>query len=251
MSNSPFLSVVMPAYNEVPNFTSGVLNPTFSFLNKQKYSWEVIFVNDGSTDQTAELLEKFCKKKNNCHLVSIPHGGRAAAMIKGIDLARGKLILYTDFDQSTPIVEVEEFVSIINKTNCDIVIGSRGKSQHTKRVDNLFNKFRAEIFVYLARTLFALDYKDLNCGFKLYKNPVAKKIFSSLKVSVPKKIKGGFMGAIDSEILYLAKKYKFVVCESPVDWTRRPTHGSPWKEPLMVLIDLFKIKYIDISGGYK
>ncbi len=245
----PYLSVVMPAYKEVSNFKAGVLKPTFAFLKKQSFTWEVIFVDDGSPDETLSVLQNFSKKTPHTRVITIPHGGRGAAYEKGMLEASGKYILYTDFDQSTPISELDKFWPFV-KDGFDIVMGSRGGDTKTKRVDSAFNRFRAEVYVILGRLVFGFHYKDINCGFKLYKNAVAKKIFSSWVVNRPKKLKGAFMGAVDAEILYLASKFGYRVAEVPVDWYRRPTHGDPIKEPIMVLIDFLKIKLLDLVGRY-
>lgn len=246
----PYLSIVIPAYNEVLNLRVGVLDPSFEFLKKQKYSWEVIFVDDGSTDQTYKLLKNFCAKTKHCHLLQIPHGGRAAAMTKGMLTANGKYVLYADFDQSTALSQVEPFLNEI-RAGADLVIGMRGE-RHTVRKDGVLNKLRAKIFVAIVRAILLPKIVDINCGFKLYKNSAAKIIFSSLKVSVPLKISGGYMGAIDTEILYLAQKNKFKIHQIPVDWIRRPPSSLRLvSETARILHDLALMKYYSLTGKYE
>ncbi len=250
MAKDPYLTIVMPAFNEALNFKAGVLNSSLEFLKKQKFSWNIIFVDDGSTDSTKRLLSNFCSKIPHTKLISIPHGGRAAAMRTGMLKAQGKYVLYTDFDQSTELSEVKAFLAKLRSGNCDLVIGSRGKGK-TERKDSFLNKKRAEAFIFIAKILMGLTVSDINCGFKLYKKETAHKIFSNLLVSRPLKIKHAYMGAIDSEILFLANKYKFKVVELPVNWIRRPfVSHLTWKEPFMIILDLIKMRFYNSFGRY-
>lgn len=246
---TPYLSVVMPAYNEAPNFKAGLLKPSYDFLKKQKYSWEVIFVDDGSTDSTKKLLTNFCKEEKHSKLLAIPHGGRAAAMREGMLAATGKYILYTDFDQSTALEEVDRFLPFI-KTKFDLVIGARG-SGTTTRQDSYLKKIRAKAFVFIASKILLSGIEDINCGFKLYRKEPAHKIFSSLLVSKPKNLKHAYMGAIDSEILFLAKKFKYKIKSIPVNWVRYEyvSHLN-WKEPVMIIMDLVTMRTYDMLGRY-
>src|SRR3989344_3995459 len=98
---TPFLSVVIPAYNEAENFRAGVLNEPLKYLRSQKYSWQLIFVDDGSTDETFKLLSGLAAKEKNVKVMRISHGGKAAAVTAGVLKADGQYILFTDFDQST------------------------------------------------------------------------------------------------------------------------------------------------------
>lgn len=245
-----FLSVVIPAFNEEINFCKGVLIPTLAFLNKQSFSWEVIFIDDGSMDKTKNLLEKLCKRETNCQVISISHVGRPVAMRNGMLFAKGKYVLYADFDQSTPIDHLKEFLAHIK--NYDLVIGARGENG-TIRKDGLVEKIRAKAFVWIANFLMVAGIKDINCGFKLYRHDIAQKIFSNLLVSGARTSKGAYMGAIDTEILFLAKKFGYRISQIPVNWTRwnYVSHLHPIREPLMIIYDLFLMKIYDLMGKYK
>lgn len=246
-----FLSIVTPAFNEEKNFLAGVLVPSFDFLRKQKYSWEIIFVDDGSIDKTKTLLAKLCRRQKHCKLLSTAHGGRASAMRVGMKSAQGKYILYTDFDQSTSLSEVTAFLKKMRSENFDLVIGARGFGK-TERKDSWLNKRRAEVFVLIARFLMGLEITDINCGFKLYRKEVAHIILESLIVSRPRKIKHAYMGAIDSEILFLARKFKYNVAQLPVNWVRRPfVSHLDWKEPIMIIFDLLAMRWNDVRGHYQ
>lgn len=247
--SKPYLSIVIPAYNEAGNFKNGLLDPVLPFLQKQSFSWEIIFVNDGSTDDTLKLLTDFAKPHKNIRILTIPHGGKSAAVTSGILSATGKHLLFTDFDQSTPVASVLSFLTAHEK-GADVVIGVRG-GESSYKSDSLMSKIRSKLFLILVQTIAIPGIKDSQCGFKSFKNTAAKKIFSSLKVCKPNKVSGGYMGAFDVEALFLAKKYNFSITQVPVDWVRVPSkHLNIWKEPLMMVRDTLKVRLYDILGKY-
>ena len=105
-SNPPLLSVVMPCYNEQKNLQAGALTEVRDFMVTQPYAWEVLIVDDGSTDDSLALAQTFAATVEHFCLHPIPHGTKPAAIRKGIKRARGEYVLFTDMDQSTPITEV-------------------------------------------------------------------------------------------------------------------------------------------------
>jgi len=247
MDSKPFLSVIIPAYNEEINFKSGVLLPVIDYLNRQKYIWEVLLINDGSADQTQALLTQFCDQHPNWKLLRIKHGGKAAAVTTGMLAARGQIILFTDFDQSTPISEVSKFIDH-HQNGADVVASYR-----VVRRDTLMAKVRGWMFVNLVQTVALPGILDSQCGFKSFMNSAAKKIFGNLLVSKPgKKISGGYMGAFDVEVLFLARKFGYRIDQIPVEWTRYISDRlNIWREPLMMAVDTFKVRIYDILGKYE
>src|SRR4030042_6005504 len=123
-AEQPFLTVVVPAFNEVKNFNSGALQQIEDYLSCQPYASEVIVVDDGSTDKTVECVSKFILNKNHWTIIKNPHQGKAQTVKKGVDLAEGKYVLFTDFDQATPIGEIEKLIPFMEK-GYSIAIGSR------------------------------------------------------------------------------------------------------------------------------
>lgn len=230
------LSIVVPVFNEEKNFHRGVLNSFKNFLYKQKYKWEVLFINDGSLDNTPKLLRKFSNKNSNIKLVNIPHGGKAMAVSKGIVEAKGEIILFTDFDQSTPINEVTK-VLLEFERGADLVIGTRTDEVNRPILQNL----RSKVFNLLVQLIVLPGIKDSQCGFKAFKNSIGKKLFSSLKIT-NKRAKGSYMGAFDVEVLLLARKKNYKIGSIPVKWQAIKSDKLTIMEPLKMLIDLIKLR---------
>lgn len=245
-----YLSVVIPAYNEEKNFLAGLVNPALKYLQQQKYNWELLFVDDGSTDSTFKLLAGFAKKDARIRVLKIPHGGKAAAVTAGVLDAKGEFVLFTDFDQSTPINHAADFLNEHNRGNA-VVIGVRGGGEKVKN-DTLIRKIRSWGFLKFVQIIALPGIKDSQCGFKSFTATSARKIFTSLKVSGSKNIAGGYMGAFDVEVLYLARKYGFRIAQLPVNWIKVPSEKlNVWKEPLMMLRDTCKVRIYDILGLYE
>jgi len=244
----PYLSIVIPSYNEKENFLQGTLERVADYLEKQTFSWEVILVDDGSIDGTLTLLSKFIQSHPRFKLMPIKHGGKFKAVAKGIEVAKGEIILFTDFDQSTPIREFEKMKKAFNK-GADLVIGDRVKG---KRVgDPLFRYVRSRIFNFLVQCLLLPGISDTQCGFKAFKATCGKDLFSSLLVSKEPHVKGGYMGAFDVELLYLAKKKGYKIVSVPVEWVYAKSGRLSFVEPFWMFLDILKIRIFDILGKYK
>jgi len=246
----PFLSIVIPAYNEEENFKRGVLFEIEKYLKKQNFSWEVVLVNDGSTDKTLGFFNSFIKKVKNFRVLNIPHGGKFLAVSAGVFEARGDFILFTDFDQSTPISEVSKTLPLL-KRDIDIVIGSR-VGEDAKRInDPFFRYIRSRSFNLLVRIILFLNIKDTQCGFKIFKSDVARNLFKKLKVTSIGHLEGGYMGAFDAEILFLAKKFHFKIELIGVKWQYFKSQKLSFKEPFLMLFDILKIRLFDLFGKYE
>ena len=247
-----FLSVVIPSYNERANLQKGVLDKVEHYLSKQKYSWEVIVVDDGSTDGSREFIEKFVKENPKFKLVKNNHTGKAGAVTKGVLSSNAEFILFTDMDQATPIEEIEKVLPYFDK-GYDVVIGSR----NSKRKGAPWTRLVMARGMMALRTILVgiSGISDTQCGFKMIKNEVAKKLFRKIS-----NINNGFgeisgskvSAGFDVELLYLAQKMGFRIKEVPVDWLYVETRRvSPLKDSIDGLFDLFKIKMNSIKGTYK
>ncbi len=250
--NKLYLSIVIPCYNEQKNIKIGKINEVILYLNKQKYNWELLIVDDGSTDNSRDLIRKlFINKNKKVRLIENSHQGKAVTVISGMIEARGEYILFTDLDQATPITQLNKLLPYFNK-DFDIVIGSR----NTVREGAPFIRaIMGPGFTLLRKLILGLNnITDTQCGFKGFKRDVAKLIFSKLKLYKQRqdKIQGAQVTAgFDVEMLYLANKLGFKIKEVPVKWNYVDTRRvSPIKDSFLALKDLFKIKLNSIQGLY-
>lgn len=245
----PFLSVVVPAYNEEVNIKEGTPARLVTYLSRQLYPWEVLFVDDGSVDNTANLLAEFGRKEKRVHLIRNPHQGKAATVMTGVLAAQGELILFTDTDQATPMEEVEKFLPYFEK-GYDVVIGSR----HGRAGMPVFRKIMAYGFVILRTLILRLPFKDTQTGFKAFKREAAHDIFGHLKIFGKRGvIKGAAVKAgFDIEILYVARKLGYKIKEVGVEWHHPgTTRVSPVKDSIDALRDMLRIRWYALKGEYK
>ncbi len=212
------VSIIIPCYNEQRNLESGVLAEVHGYLSKQSYTWEVIIVNDESTDDSRRLVAEFVAGKPGFSLHDIPHGGKPSAVWAGIQKARGSVILFTDMDQSTPIAELEKLLPYYARSY-DVVIGSRGD---TREGFSLLRKLGSLVFRRL-RGLFLLPgIQDTQCGFKSCRREAALQLFPRLEFFRRQERPSGWrVTAYDVELLYLAERAGYRLGEVPVSWSNR------------------------------
>jgi len=231
-----YLSVIIPAYNEEKNILIN-LEKLYSYLSNKNYEYEVILVDDGSTDNTVNLALKSTLNKLNrlILLQNESNKGKGYSVRRGILNSKGKYVLFTDADFSTPPQEIDKLFSYINR-GFDIVIGSRNKPsscilerQPFKR--ELFGK----IFNILVRVIVIKNFSDTQCGFKLFKGDVIRKLAKYLKIN-------GF--CFDVEILYLAKKSNLKIIEVGVIWKNSlDSKVKVLKSSIDMLLSLFRIRF--------
>lgn len=247
----PFLSVVIPAYNEETNIRLGVFDKVARYLDNQTYAWEVIVVDDGSSDDTAKLIEEFIEHNDNFLIVKNPHQGKAATVMTGMMKARGEIVLFSDLDQATPLKEVEKILPSFEK-GFDVVIGSRkGKREGAP----LLRRFMARGFMILRTIVLGLKgISDTQCGFKAFRREVAWDILQHLSLYGKQKTVSGSMvtAGFDIEVLFLAKVLGYKIKEIPVEWhyveTRRV---NPMKDSWEGLMDIVHIRINAWKGAYR
>lgn len=233
------------------NLQKGVLEKVKSFLDKKKFSYEVIVVDDGSTDGSIEFVQNFFKDAPGFRLLKNSHTGKAGAVTKGVLEAKGEYVLFTDMDQATPIEELSKLLPYFDD-GFDIVIGSR----RAKRKGSPWTRIIMARGMMVLRTILVglPNISDTQCGFKMFRYEVAQKLFTRINILHTgfRKISGSNVTAgFDVELLYLADKMGFAIKEVPVEWLYVETRRvNPVKDSIAGLKDLFHIKLSDVKGKY-
>lgn len=205
------ISVVIPAYNEELRLPATLSSVHAYLAERETRSFEILVVDDGSSDATVAAVEDFARSHENVRLVSYkPNRGKGYAVRTGMLAAEGELIIFNDADGSSPIEEIEKLIASIEKKGSDIAIGSRAKPDESRFVDALaYRKYLGNSFNLIVRSLVLPGIYDTQCGFKMFKKAVARDIFSVATMD-------GF--AFDVEILYIARLRKYVIDEVPINW---------------------------------
>ncbi len=240
IEGDPYLSVVIPTYNEevriVP--TIGAIANHVSSLG---FDWELVVSDDGSTDATLELVRDL--ELVNMVIIEATHNtGKGGAVRRGVAASQGEFILFADADQSTPIEQIGAFIDKIESEGLDIVIGSRSAGGADVANKSFVRTLLSAGLNKIVRAAFGLRFKDTQCGFKLFRSDVGKKIFSVASID-------GF--SFDLELLYIAQKAGLGVAELPVQWHDAPdSKVSGGRVALRFLADMPIIILNHLRGRY-
>lgn len=248
------ISIVIPCYNESNNLKRGVLEEVSDFLSKQEFPWEVIIANDESTDNSLKLVQSFIKTHPKFKVITIPHGGKPAAVWAGIQEASNQLVLFTDMDQSTPIAEVTKLLPHFSK-GYDVVIGSRGL---IREGNSLLRRIGGPVFLFFRRLVLLRSIIDTQCGFKMFKTEVAKELFPHLQFFKDTASKKGWrVSAFDVELLFMAQKWGYKIKEVLVNWRNEDTSDTKGdsaarykKESMQMIQEIIRVKKNDLRGLY-
>jgi dolichyl-phosphate beta-glucosyltransferase len=230
-----YLSVIVPAYNEEENIAS-TLQDIAQYLETKNYAYEIIVVDDGSKDKTAELAAFEGKVFARFNLLRhFPNRGKGYAVKQGVNSANGELILFMDADNSTRINQIDKLISAILEGN-DMAIGSRRMEGAVIEKYQPWNRrFLGNAYVKLSNLILNTNVNDYNCGFKLCKNSAAKIIFDKLTRND---------WSFDSELIYLAFKYKLKIKEVPIVWQdkQKTSKVKPIRDGIKSFINLVRIR---------
>lgn len=237
------LSIVIPAYNE-ENRIKNTLLAVHDYIENEKLNAEIIIISDGSSDNTCEVIKNYQQKIPHLNLIALEkNAGKGFAVRKGIEASRGKYILFTDADNSTPIEEYKKLKKFLEENDAQIAIGSRYlKGSDVKIKQPTYRIFIGRAGNILIRTFLIDGLRDTQCGFKLFTHEAAKNIFSFQKVK-----RFGF----DMEALVVANNLGYKIVEVPVSWfNSAESRVRPFKDALITLKDLVYIKINLWSGRY-
>lgn len=251
-TNVFFLSVVVPSYNEINNLGRGVLDELYAYLHRQSYSWELILSDDGSTDGTLQVLKEFANKHQNVGVIDNPHQGKAATVKSGMLKAKGTWRLFTDFDQSTPIAEVEKLLEYTSH-GYQLIIGSREVIGARRDCEPWYRHLMGRVFNMTVQTLVVPGLLDTQCGFKLLSDSACQKLFPLLCVYGDQvRFSDAFTGAFDVELLFLADKLGYKIKEVPILWVHHETNRvNAIKDSLRMFRDILRIRLNWSLGKYE
>ena len=237
-----YLSVIIPAYNEEKRIGKTIFAIN-EYLQKQNYSYEIIVVDDGSKDNTVELIKNLGEKVKNLKVIDNKENhGKGYVVRQGIMEAKGEYRLFMDADNATTVDQVENLLPFF-KDGYDVVIGDRDlKESKIEKHQPRFKETLGDMGNILIQTLAVPGIKDTQCGFKCFSAKFAEEIFPKLKVD-----RWGF----DIEILALARKFGYKIKTVPVVWINNEESKVSMSGYINTLKELFQIKWNLISGKYK
>lgn len=239
----PHLSVIIPAFNEERRLPA-TLESVHAFLMSWGKSFEIVIVDDGSTDGTASIVQEFAKQHDGVRLLSyVPNQGKGHAVRTGMLAGAGDLLLLNDADGSSPIQELVRLEAAI-RDGSDLAIGSRAKPDAERTVKALVHrKYIGNTFNLIVQSLLLPGIYDTQCGFKMFRREVAQDLFSVSR-------QNGY--AFDVEILFIAKRRGYKTSEVAIDWSN--VEGSKVNvlvDSPKMLIDVLRIALGAWFGLYK
>lgn len=252
MNMAWFLSIVIPAYNEEKRI-GPTLDAVLGFLKTQTYQAEVIVVDDGSSDKTADQVsERVARYRGAGHelrvLINTPNRGKGYSVKRGVTDATGEILLFTDADLSSPITEAPKLIDPIAERRADVTFGSRALNPELIGVHQpRMRELGGAVFNLCMRTITGLKFKDTQCGFKAFRREAALPVFVLQRVE-----RFGF----DPEVLYISKKQGNRLLEVPVRWNH--CEGGELqnklnyvRDSINMFADLIRIRVNDLVGRYK
>lgn len=235
------LSVVVPAYNEAARL-GPTLEAVAGWLMGHAPGSEIVVSDDGSTDATRQVAEDFAGQSPVPVRVvgGARNEGKGAAVRRGVLAARGRYVLYSDADLSTPIEEVEKLHAALLR-GADLAFGSRSvRGARVERRQPLYRMLMGKTFNKIVRLVTGLDVVDSQCGFKLMRREVAALLFGEMRLD-------GF--AFDVELLYLARRHGLKIAEVPVRWINDPASKvDPIRHSAEMLRDVLRIPLLHRDG---
>ena len=242
MTDQPFLSVVVPAYNEIARLPTTLHRIHVYCLGLEK-DFELLVVDDGSTDGTPGLVQSLQAEMHFLKLISYSRNhGKGYAIKEGVHHARGKYILFSDADLSTPIEEFSKFLPLLQQGIPIVIATRKHKEAKILRHQPLWREYMGKAFTSITNAILGMHISDYTCGFKAFDHAVAKEIFGDQKIE-------GW--AFDAEILFLAARRHYAIVEVPVQWINAPqTKVRLVRDTISSFLSLLRIRWNELNGKY-
>lgn len=239
--NGPHLSIVVPCYDEAHRL-GGSLAKILAWADRQDFDVELVIVDDGSSDGTAELASQALDGRPHRVLRHARNRGKGAALQTGMLAAEGRYVLFTDADLSTPIDQATRLLAA-HEDGAPVVIGSRkvAGAQVTRR-QAWVREHMGKVYTWLSNVLICPGVTDFTCGFKSFTRAAARDVFARLR-------EDGW--AYDTELLYLARKRGHRVVEVPVPWANDPsTRVNLFRDTIGSALGLVRIRWRALRRAY-
>lgn len=238
---TPFLSVIIPAYNEA-NRLPASLNKVLDYLAQQPYAAEVIVVENGSTDATADIVRAMLADDARLKLMQATTRGKGNAVREGMLAAEGDWLFMADADLSMPISELDRFFPGGATPTYDIAIASREAPGAVRYDEPPMRHLMGRVFNGLVKLLAVPGFQDTQCGFKCFRREVAREVFARQTLTG-----WGF----DVEVLYIARKRGYRIVEIPIDWYyQTDSRVRPVEDTLRMVRELLTVRINDMRGIY-
>ena len=238
----PTYSIVIPAYNEAARIQNA-LDQVAACIQARNWSAEVVVVDDGSRDQTAEIVRAFAQNHPEVRLLQNPgNHGKGYSVRNGILHSFGEVVMFTDADLSSPMEEAERLLAALDY-GADVAIGSRWMDRTRQTIHQpLYRQFFGRCFNGVTRAIMGLPYADTQCGFKAFTRAAAQTVFQLQTIE-----RWGF----DPEILFIARKRGYRVDEVPVSWAHdERTRISYLRDGTRMLQDIAIVRWNALLGRY-
>lgn len=241
-ATGPELTIVIPSYNEELRLPA-TLDKIANYIQSSRPHTEVIVVDDGSQDRTAEVAESYRGKIANLRVLGNgANRGKGFSVRHGSLEAQGEIILFTDADLSAPIEEADKLLAALKVHH--LAIGSRAMDRGLIEVhESLFREFAGMVFNAIVRVILRLPFVDTQCGFKAFRRGPSRILFEQQTIE-----RFGF----DPELLYLARHHGLSTVEVPVRWSHsQATKVSMLRDSVQMFVDVFIIRWNSLRGRYR
>ena len=245
-------SVVIPTYNESGRISSAIVQ-VLGFMKGYTDSFEIIVSDDGSLDNTLEIVNNLASENPEIVVLENPHRGKGPTVWSGFMKARGDLIYMADADLSAPISELKKLSVWIEEQGYDVVIASR-EGTGAERINEPFHRhLMGRVFNLFVRIIALPGIQDTQCGFKLFTKKCVRDVFPRIEsLKNARELKSAYTGAWDVEVLLISKQLGYKIKSVPVSWVHVKTKGvSPIKDSIKMAIEILQIKWRFVRGKYK
>lgn len=251
---APFLSLVIPAYHEAARLAQTLAAVT-AYLQAQRYTWELLVVDDGSADDTLAVARCFARERPDLpiRVLANPHRGKAYTVRSGVMAAHGKLIGFTDADLATPIDTLAAVIPHF-ANGCHVVIGSREDRGAVRQDEPIYRHLMGRVFNWLVQCVALPGIRDTQCGFKVLRGTVAHELFAASRLygedDAPPV--GPAVTAFDVELLFLARRRGYRIASVPVLWQYgAESKVNPLRDSARNFRDVLLVRLNSLLGRYR